>query len=246
LDEKSICRCDEGLAYNASSNLCVAGTIVVISDVKLNQTFLPDYGDRKTTEHVSLAIKLEEEFAKNIDALGLLNVIGIHVVSMKEGSIDVTFALVLKPGTSVNVTRIQEKLRKAMGVTIFVKDGGDAEPIVQVSDICNVVGDTHRCGDYAECLVLNSSHYECKCHRGYMLKDNKCVEKDQDLIIIVIPILVACGLITLLFLIIGFHRRRRHNLNLERERQEKTESGMRKDQLLFPSNVELHNIEELS
>lgn len=131
LDEKSICRCDEGLAYNASSNLCVAGTIVVISDVKLNQTFLPDYGDRKTTEHVSLAIKLEEEFAKNIDALGLLNVIGIHVVSMKEGSIDVTFALVLKPGTSVNVTRIQEKLRKAMGVTIFVKDGGDAEPIVQ-------------------------------------------------------------------------------------------------------------------
>ena len=51
---------------------------------------------------------------------------------------------------------------------------------ILVSDICNVVGDTHRCGDYAECLVLNSSHYECKCHRGYMLKDNKCVEKGKS------------------------------------------------------------------
>ena len=150
----------------------------------------------------------------------------VQVVKMHAGSVVATVALHVKD-SSKNKTKIVSLVKEH--VRTKYTDMNPTRLRIQ-SNVCITSSGTNTCGPYASCTrkggVLKLE-YECTCNKGYTKNTSgNCQEEDADwLVAVFVPIIVICGLIALIFLIIGFKRKRKHNLDLEKARIKDQENG---------------------
>lgn len=135
LYERSVCRCDDGFAYDANTNTCLGGEIVLVTSLSLNKTFLVAFADRKSAEHVLLALSIESIFLNFTRKLITTGVLGIQVLQMTRGSVLVKFAIFLAAGTRVNLALLQDALQNAVRSAFFEQLDVDRSVMPLVSGI---------------------------------------------------------------------------------------------------------------
>jgi hypothetical protein len=240
------CRCNPGIVYQNTTNTCVSGSIAV-TEIRMNGTFVSEMEDIRSKEYVAISSQIENLLKEELAKLGETNLLGVQVLGLRAGSVVATLGVYTKPGTTVDGEKLKiaiENLRKKYPNLILPNVGNSPQTGASTAGLCSNPSIKETCSlSNKICVDTSANSYECRdCASGSVLKNGQCIQSDDTswIISILVPIIVVCGLLSLIFLIIGFKLRRRRNLNLE-EQRDRGNQGQGNGELNFDNLDQIPN-----
>jgi hypothetical protein len=214
------CSCTPGFVYQSSDNTCKTGDITMIGGISMARNFTDKLTDITSPEYIKFSKIIEEAFKKELELLGITGILGVQVLELRKGSVIATLGIVMEEGKEISADQLADAYKKLLEKYDWISQASGQTGATRIS-ACGMAAISKICTDKNEVCVDTANYMQCQCKDGHTRKNNKCTQADESwLITILVPVIVVCGLLALIFLIIGFKMRRRRNLNLEEQRDQ--------------------------
>jgi len=208
------CRCPTGYSY--TGNTCKKEAFVLVEGMEIDENYRPEYADPTSQEFVTFAARFERLMKDFIQFVLGIQINGIQVTELREGSVQVSFLVFNDPSSSgVNSSALSAKLSDpASGVTSITGLNVNTSKSInaQATNPCRLL---QPCDEDEQCVVTGDGieDYMCQCKKDAYGKCKKEVAKNWLIAVIIVSILIVFLTILIIITLVRMYRKRRNRYN---------------------------------